>query len=98
MFVDSFIIIAIAFGFISYTESSASSTSIFGHFRNFFGDKFAAITFFWTIKFIYYLVFESILKTTPAKFITACYVTDEEGNPPSFSMILKRTLLRFVPL
>ncbi len=97
LFIDSFIIITIVFGFISYPESFNNKTSIFGYFKNFFGDKFAALSLFYAIKFIYYLLFESILKSTPAKFLTSCYVTDDEGNSPTFSMILKRTLLRFVP-
>lgn len=97
LLIDSFIIMIIAFGFISYAERNEESASVFIHFKTVFGDKFAAIAFFYTIKFIYYLLFESIFKTTPAKAITACYVIDEEGNSPNFSVILKRTLLRFVP-
>ncbi|OWU90657.1 RDD family protein [Flavobacterium sp. WLB] len=97
LLIDSFVIIVIVFGFISYAERNQESASVFTYFRIVFGDKFAAIAFFCTIKFIYYLVFESIFKTTPAKAITACNVIDEEGNSPDFLMILKRTLLRFVP-
>lgn len=97
LLIDSFIIIVIVFGYIKYADRNNDVTTFFSYFRNFFGDKFASIAFFCTIKFIYYLVFESIFKSTPAKFITDSYVTDEEGNPPNFSMILKRTLLRFVP-
>ena len=97
LLIDSFIIIVVAFRFIGYAERNEQLTSIFYYFKMTFGDNFAVLIFFSTIKFIYYLVFESIFKSTPAKFITACYVTDEEGNSPKFSMILKRTLLRFVP-
>lgn len=42
--------------------------------------------------------FESIFKATPAKFLTACYVTDNEGKTPTFPMLLKRNLYRLIPL
>lgn len=96
-FIDSFITLIVAFDFISYSEMNESLTTFFSYLKTSFGDKFGLIVFFFLIKFTYYLIFESVFKNTPAKFITACYVTDEEGNPPSFSIILKRTLLRFVP-
>jgi len=98
LFIDSFIILVIVFGYIEYADRRNDIMTFFSYFRRVFGEQFAGIAFFWTVKFIYYLLFESIFKTTPAKFITSCYITDEEGNSPNFSMILKRTLLRFVPL
>mgnify|MGYP002350142361 CR=1 FL=1 len=97
LFIDSFIILAIVFGYIEYADRRNDIMTFFGYFKSAFGEQFAGIAFFWTVKFIYYLLFESIFKTTPAKFITSCYITDEEGNSPNFQMILKRTLLRFVP-
>ncbi|WP_289658550.1 RDD family protein [Flavobacterium panacagri] len=97
LLIDSFIIIVIVFGFISFAERNEKMASLLGYFKMTFGDKFASLVFFSMIKFSYYLVFESIFKSTPAKFITSCYITDEEGNPPNFSMTFKRTLLRFVP-
>ncbi|MEO6174366.1 MAG: RDD family protein [Flavobacterium circumlabens] len=98
LFIDSFIIMVIAFGFITYSEKNQLLTAFFSYLKTTFGDKFGIIVFFYLIKFMYYLMFESIFKNTPAKFLTACYVTDEDGNSPDFSMILKRTLLRFIPL
>lgn len=97
LLIDSFIIIVIIFGYIRYADRNNFTTTFFSVFRKVFGDKFAVLAFFCTIKFIYYLLFESIFKSTPAKFITACHVVDEEGNSPNFLMIFKRTLLRFVP-
>ncbi|QSB25751.1 RDD family protein [Flavobacterium sp. CLA17] len=98
LFIDSFIITVIAFGFITYSEKNQLLTAFFSYLKTTFGDKFGIVVFFSLIKFLYYLMFESIFKNTPAKFLTACYVTDEDGNSPDFSMILKRTLLRFIPL
>lgn len=95
--IDSFIIASIAFAYIAYAEQNIQSATFFSHFKSTFGYNFGVLIFFSVIKFIYYLIFESIFKTTPAKFLTACYVTDEEGNSPAFSMILKRTILRFIP-
>lgn len=97
LFIDSFIILTIVFGYIEYADRRNDIMTFFGYFKSAFGEQFAGIAFFWTVKFIYYLLFESIFKTTPAKFITSCYITDEEGNSPNFQMILKRTLLRFIP-
>lgn len=97
LFIDSFIILAIVFGYIKYADRMDGVATYYNYFKSAFGDQFAGIAFFWTFKFMYYLLFESVFKTTPAKFITSCYITDEEGNTPSFQMILKRTLLRFVP-
>lgn len=48
--------------------------------------------------FAYYLIFESIIGRTPAKFFTRTIVLDEENNPASFKKILIRTFSRFVPL
>ncbi|MBO9585165.1 MAG: RDD family protein [Flavobacterium sp.] len=97
LIIDSFIIIIIVYGFITYAIQNNQETSIFKYFKITFGVKFGILAFFSVIKFIYYLLFESVFKSTPAKFITACYITDENGNPPTFLMILKRTLFRFIP-
>lgn len=95
--IDSFIVACIAFAYITYAEQNIQAATFFSHFKSTFGYNFGVLIFFSVIKFIYYFIFESIFKTTPAKFLTACYVTDEEGNSPAFSMILKRTILRFIP-
>ncbi|WP_195760026.1 RDD family protein [Flavobacterium sp. LC2016-23] len=96
--IDSFIIIVVAFGFIGYARQNDHLTTFFSYLKTAFGAKFGILIFFSIIKFLYYLMFESIFKNTPAKILTACYVTDEDGNSPDFSMILKRTILRFIPL
>lgn len=98
LLIDSFIIIVVAFGFISYAGQNDHLTTFFSYLKTAFGAKFGILIFFSIIKFLYYLMFESIFKNTPAKILTACYVTDEDGNSPDFSMILKRTILRFIPL
>ncbi|MEN2412497.1 RDD family protein [Flavobacterium mesophilum] len=97
LLIDTIIIISVVFGLITYAQINSQINSFLNYLRLAFGEKFGPIAFFYSIKFIYYLLFESIFKSTPGKFLTACYVTDEEGNPPTFSMILKRTLFRFIP-
>jgi hypothetical protein len=96
--IDNSLIIVIIFSFLSAEEYSTILASFLNAFRSLFGERFSSFAFFYIIKFIYYLVLETVFKTTPAKVLTGCYITDEEGNEPNFSMILKRTLCRFIPL
>lgn len=49
-------------------------------------------------RFIYYIVFEGLFGTTPAKIITNTLVVNNEGKRAKFSNIFKRTLIRFIPL
>jgi len=49
------------------------------------------------IQFLYYLLFESILKKTPAKFITQTQVLMKDGSKANFVHILGRSLCRFIP-
>ncbi len=47
--------------------------------------------------FLYYLFFESIFATTPAKWITQTIVITENGEKPDFRTIVIRSLCRIVP-
>lgn len=49
-------------------------------------------------RLIYYLIFEGIFGTTPAKIITNTLLVNNEGKKANFSSIFKRTLIRFIPL
>jgi len=97
LIIDGSLIFIVGYGFILYADRNDNPATLFGSFKSALGDRFGILLFFCTIKFIYYITFESIFKSTPAKFLTECYLTDEDGNSPRFSMILKRTLLRFIP-
>lgn len=97
LLVDNFTIIVISYGFLIWAEHNDVIMILFKTLRNTFGETSGLFVFFSIVKFIYYISFEGTFKSTPAKFLTSCYVTDEEGNIPDFSMILKRTLCRFVP-
>ncbi len=46
---------------------------------------------------IYYVAFEGITGRTIGKFITKTKVVDEQGNKPTFSMIVLRSLCRHIP-
>ncbi|MGO4772453.1 RDD family protein [Flavobacterium sp. W22_SRS_FK3] len=46
---------------------------------------------------IYYIPTEGFFGKSFAKFITGTIVVDENGNKPSFDMIVKRTFCRFLP-
>lgn len=47
---------------------------------------------------LYYGFYETLLQASPAKMLTATQVTDANGSPANLSTILKRSLLRFIPL
>ncbi|OYU82740.1 MAG: hypothetical protein CFE24_14370 [Flavobacterium sp. BFFFF2] len=45
----------------------------------------------------YYLIFESLLQSTPAKLIFGFYVIDEYAEKPTFAQLLGRSYGRIVP-
>jgi len=49
------------------------------------------------VAFFYYLLFESFTGRTIGKYITKTKVVTKEGLIPSFSIIVGRTLGRFIP-
>lgn len=97
LLVDNFIIIVVSYGLLIWAEHNDLIMILFKKLKYAFGDTSGLFVFFCIIKFIYYLGFEGIFKSTPAKFLTSCYITDEEGNTPDFLAIFKRTFFRFVP-
>jgi len=97
LIIDTILILSITYGYFEFSERSTILTTFYEKLHNAFGTEFSILLYIYIIKFIYYLVYESLFKSTPAKFLTGCYITDENGNQPDFSMILKRTLCRFIP-
>ncbi|KAF2326311.1 RDD family protein [Flavobacterium ginsenosidimutans] len=97
LIIDTILILSIAYGFFEFSERSTILTAFYEKLYTAFGTEFSILFYIYIIKFIYYLFYESLFKSTPAKFLTGCYITDENGNQPDFSMILKRTLCRFIP-
>jgi len=56
-------------------------------------------TFLILVSFIgYYLILEFKFQTTIGKLLTRTYVVNLEGSKPSFSNVLKRTLIRLIPI
>ena len=62
-----------------------------------FMDSIPDILFGYSILILYYFSFEVSTGRTLGKLITRTRVVDEEGNKPSWSKILGRTLTRIVP-
>jgi hypothetical protein len=56
------------------------------------------IFYYLIIKFLYFLIFESITGRTPAKFITRTIVITTTCKKPTFYHIFIRTICRFIPL
>jgi uncharacterized RDD family membrane protein YckC len=62
------------------------------------GERVALYIFVVAYSFIYYLITEWVIGSSPAKFITGTRVVTDDGQKPLFAKILRRTLLRIVPL
>jgi uncharacterized RDD family membrane protein YckC len=62
------------------------------------GERVALYIFVVAYSFIYYLITEWVIGASPAKFITGTRVVTDDGQKPLFAKILRRTLLRIVPL
>jgi hypothetical protein len=73
------------------------SSSLFKFIRSHAGESFAIYAIFIISSLIYYLFFEIIFGSTPAKFLTQTKVVDEEGKKPKFEKIIIRTLARYIP-
>lgn len=52
--------------------------------------------FFWCTLVIYYLIFESIFKRTPGKWLSLTRVVNNKGGKPSFLQILIRSVTRVI--
>jgi uncharacterized RDD family membrane protein YckC len=50
--------------------------------------------FFWSILFLYYILFESIFSRTPGKWLSLSKVVDKKGKKASFLQIVLRSLAR----
>lgn len=97
LIIDDFIMILVfsaSFEFFIRTEKLHTFVSAL---QNGLGDRVAFIIIFAFFRVFYYAIFESVLGVTAAKMLTETRVTDEEGNKPPVSSILKRTFLRLVP-
>lgn len=97
LIMDDFIMILVfsaSFEFFIRTEKLQTFVSAL---QNGLGDRVAFIIIFAFFRVFYYAIFESVLGVTAAKMLTETRVTDEEGNKPPVSSILKRTFLRLVP-
>ncbi len=64
--------------------------------RNAMGELLLIALISWCM-FVYYLLFEGVLGSTPGKLLTGTQVCDENGNRPNFGSICIRTLSRLVP-
>ena len=47
---------------------------------------------------LYYFIFESIFKRTPAKWLTLTKVVTKDGGRPNVLQILVRSLVRLIPI
>jgi uncharacterized RDD family membrane protein YckC len=62
-----------------------------------FGEQTALWLFVILSRLIYYIVFESVFKATPGKFITESRVLTDDEQMPNLDKVLGRTFARFIP-
>lgn len=95
--IDDFVLMLLFSGSIVSLTRVEAVTSFLMDIERVVGESFTVLIITAFFRFIYYIVFESILNNTPAKFLTKSRVTDEYGNKPTFGAIITRTLVRFIP-
>ena len=83
--VDTLFIFAITYGISAWWDFHV----MYWHYPNMPFDKW-----FFVILFIYYFVFESIFKRSPAKWLSITKVVSKDGGKPTFWQILVRSLVR----
>ncbi|OUS00937.1 hypothetical protein A9Q86_09310 [Flavobacteriales bacterium 33_180_T64] len=90
---DTFLILSIfsTYVFDYYTRDLMMSLD------NLVGERFAVTLVFVFFSSIYYLIFEGLFKSTPAKFLTQTSVVNLKNEAVSFQNILGRTLCRRLP-
>ncbi len=89
LMIDSFLIYIIAttipiFLFVNLSEPTMQQTFIVGLLQILLGA-------------LYYMLFESLWQRTPGKFVTRTKVMMLDGSKPSFTTVLLRTVIRWVP-
>lgn len=97
LIMDDFIMILVFSGSFEFLVKAEKIRPFVSALENGLGDRGAFIVVFAIFRVLYYGIFESVLGVTAAKMLSETRVTDEEGNKPSVSSILKRTFLRLVP-
>ncbi|WP_290847464.1 RDD family protein [Flavobacterium sp.] len=65
--------------------------------RSEIGASFQIYGMIFICQVLYYLIFETIFASSPAKFLSESRVVDSEGQKPKFKTILARTFSRFIP-
>lgn len=61
------------------------------------GDRFSAFIVFFIFSSFYFLIFEGLFKSTPAKYLSQTSVVNLKNEAVSFADILGRTLCRRIP-
>ncbi|MEZ0005975.1 hypothetical protein ABH942_001338 [Flavobacterium sp. 28YEA47A] len=97
LIMDDFIMILVFSASFEFIARTAKIQPFVAALENGLGERGAFIVIVAVFRVFYYAIFESVLGVTVAKTLSETRVTDEEGNKPPVSSILKRTFLRLVP-
>lgn len=97
LIMDDFIMILVFSASFEFIVRGGKIQPFLTALENGLGERGAFIVIVAFFRVFYYGIFESVLGVTVAKTLTETRVTDEEGNKPPVSSILKRTFLRLVP-
>ena len=95
-FIDVFavVILTLAIEFITGKYQLMNSEL----FTFLFRDQIGSRIFFGILFFFYCTIFEGLTGKTPAKYFTNTKVVNQDGEKPSWTRILLRSLCRFIPL
>lgn len=83
--IDTFLIFIISFAFAKWYNFQVM---YWGY------PHFPPYAFFFTSLFVYYMVFESIWRKTPGKWLSISKVVNKRGEKVSFLQVLVRSLVR----
>lgn len=97
LIMDDFIMILVFSTSFEFIVRAGKMQDFVAALENGFGERGAFIVIVAVFRVFYYAIFESVLGVTVVKTLSETRVTDEEGNKPPVSSILKRTFLRLVP-
>ncbi len=62
-----------------------------------FGIELRLYVVIFVFQILYYLIFETIFASSPAKFLSESRVVNSDGEKPNFKAVLARTFSRFIP-
>ncbi|MES2574460.1 MAG: RDD family protein [Bacteroidota bacterium] len=84
--------------YLEMDSTVLNNDSMAHHFENDSSKDLIAFSYLLLFRFVYYLFFELVFKSSPAKFLTETRVMDSVGEPTNLKEVFLRTFYRNIPL